>query len=117
MKQKSDLKLVFGVNGPKILLQQMASVLPQSLVSRPNNDPRVCLLLVVSNCASCFSSGNTLVTVATGNLSEAEADRAGLVSTHAYAVLNVIKVQVLYVQVQVVQYVTISGPFCVYVYI
>ncbi len=39
-------------------------------------------------------SGNALMTVATGDLSEAQADRAGLVPTHAYAVLNVVHVQV-----------------------
>jgi calpain-7 len=33
--------------------------------------------------------GDVLATVATGILGEAEADRAGLVPTHAYAVLDV----------------------------
>ncbi len=36
-----------------------------------------------------FHRGDVLVTVATGPLSEQEADRAGLVSTHAYAMLDV----------------------------
>ncbi|GFR95180.1 calpain-7-like [Elysia marginata] len=36
-----------------------------------------------------FHKGHCLVTVATGELSEAEADRAGLVPTHAYAMLDV----------------------------
>ena len=35
------------------------------------------------------SRGDVLVTVATGELSDAEAERTGLVPTHAYAVLNV----------------------------
>jgi len=39
-------------------------------------------------------NGNALVTIATGELSEIEADRAGLVPTHAYAVLDVRKVNV-----------------------
>lgn len=34
------------------------------------------------------------MTVATGELSDAEADRAGLVSTHAYAVLSVVEYKV-----------------------
>ncbi|XP_072028710.1 calpain-7-like [Amphiura filiformis] len=36
-----------------------------------------------------FHRGDVLVTVATGPLSEQDADRAGLVSTHAYAMLDV----------------------------
>lgn len=38
--------------------------------------------------------GDVLATVATGLLGEAEADRAGLVPTHAYAVLDVKEVKV-----------------------
>jgi calpain-7 len=38
--------------------------------------------------------GDILVTVATGQLSEAEADRSGLVPSHAYAVLDVRKIKV-----------------------
>lgn len=36
-----------------------------------------------------MSKGDALVTVATGELSDAEAERTGLVPTHAYAVLDV----------------------------
>ncbi|RUS82963.1 hypothetical protein EGW08_009300 [Elysia chlorotica] len=36
-----------------------------------------------------FHKGHCLVTVATGELSESDADRAGLVPTHAYAMLDV----------------------------
>lgn len=38
--------------------------------------------------------GDVLVTVATGEMNEAEADRSGLVPTHAYAVLDVRKIKV-----------------------
>jgi calpain-7 len=38
--------------------------------------------------------GDVLVTVATGEMSEAEAERSGLVPTHAYAVLDVRKFKV-----------------------
>lgn len=38
--------------------------------------------------------GDVLVTVATGEMTEAEADRSGLVPTHAYAVLDVRTVKV-----------------------
>lgn len=36
-----------------------------------------------------MSKGDALVTVATGELSTSEAERTGLVPTHAYAVLDV----------------------------
>ena len=42
----------------------------------------------------CVFLGNALITVATGPLSDAEAERIGLVSTHAYAVLSVVEVKV-----------------------
>jgi len=38
--------------------------------------------------------GDILVTVATGQMSETEADRSGLVPSHAYAVLDVRKIKV-----------------------
>lgn len=38
--------------------------------------------------------GDVLATVATGDLSEAEAERSGLVPTHAYAVLDARLIQV-----------------------
>lgn len=38
--------------------------------------------------------GDILITVATGDLDQAEADRTGLVPTHAYAVLEVREVLV-----------------------
>lgn len=41
-----------------------------------------------------IEKGNVLATVATGELSEREAERAGLVPTHAYAVLDVKRVHV-----------------------
>lgn len=42
-----------------------------------------------------FHKGNCLVTLATGNVSDAEADRAGLVSTHAYAMLDIREINVV----------------------
>ena len=41
------------------------------------------------------STGNALITVATGTISEATADRTGLVSAHAYAVLSIREVKVM----------------------
>ena len=37
-----------------------------------------------------------LITVATGFLTDSEGERAGLVPTHAYAVLDIRKIKVLY---------------------
>ena len=43
-----------------------------------------------SNIFFCYLTlGHCLVTVATGEIEEVEADRAGLVPTHAYAMLDV----------------------------
>lgn len=36
-----------------------------------------------------MAKGDVLVTVATGELSDADAERTGLVPTHAYAVMDV----------------------------
>ena len=41
-----------------------------------------------------FHKGHCLVTIATGNISEAVGDRAGLVPTHAYAMLDIRNVKV-----------------------
>ena len=41
-----------------------------------------------------FHQGHCLVTMATGEMSEVEADRAGLVPTHAYAMLDIQEVRV-----------------------
>jgi calpain-7 len=40
-----------------------------------------------------FPNGDCLVTTGTGELTDDEADRAGLVSTHAYAMLNIVEVK------------------------
>ena len=41
-------------------------------------------------------SGDVLITVATGFLSEADTERSGLVETHAYAVLDIRKIKGLH---------------------
>ena len=42
----------------------------------------------------CFDQGECLITVATGEVSDREAERAGLVTIHAYAVLDIQHVKV-----------------------
>lgn len=42
-----------------------------------------------------FHKGDVLVTVATGEMSDSAADRAGLVSTHAYAMLDIREIKVI----------------------
>ena len=41
-----------------------------------------------------FHKGHCLITMATGEMSEAEGERAGLVPTHAYAMLDIRTVKV-----------------------
>ena len=41
-----------------------------------------------------FHQGHCLITIATGEIPEVEADRAGLVPTHAYAMLDIREVMV-----------------------
>ena len=43
-----------------------------------------------------FHRGDVLVTVATGEMTDAAADRSGLVSAHAYALLDIREVKVLW---------------------
>ena len=49
----------------------------------------------ILNCLICCL-GDVLITVATGFLTDSEGERAGLVPTHAYAVLDIRKIKVLY---------------------
>lgn len=46
------------------------------------------------------NKGDVLITVATGEISESEADRAGLVPTHAYALLDIKEVFVSSYQIK-----------------
>lgn len=45
-------------------------------------------------CCYRFHNGDVLITFATGLLTDAEAERAGLVPTHAYAMLDIREAQV-----------------------
>ena len=52
-------------------------------------------------CYETWYLGNALITVATGTLSEVTADRTGLVSAHAYAVLSIREIKVMLYSVRV----------------
>lgn len=49
--------------------------------------------IVIAKFLTSFLSGIALVTIATGHMPDEEADRLGLVPTHAYAVLDLKEVQ------------------------
>lgn len=74
-------------------LHALTGWIPERWVNRPgepnfNKDDLFNILL------SRLHKGDVLVTVATGELSDLDADRTGLVPTHAYAVLDVRKINV-----------------------
>lgn len=53
------------------------------------NDPDFNRDALFSTLESRLAKGDVLVTVATGELSDSDAERSGLVPTHAYAVMDV----------------------------
>lgn len=58
-------------------------------ISIKANDPAFDKDLVFKKLVQRFHRGQVLVTFATGEMSDREADRAGLVPTHAYAMLDI----------------------------
>merc|ERR1719233_457447 len=94
--EKAYMKVMGGYDFPgsnsNIDLFALTGWIPERVAIRPNDpafnaDETFYLLL------KRFSAGQCLATLATGELSDAVADRAGLVSTHAYAVLDVREVE------------------------
>ena len=76
---------------PSLLSPSLLHPLPPSL---PPSSLSPSLLLSSLPPSLPPSPGDSLLSVATGALSEAQTERAGLVPTHAYAVLNVIEIKV-----------------------
>lgn len=90
--EKAYMKVMGGYDFPgsnsNIDLYALTGWIPERVAVRPGDqafNPEATFRLLLSR----FSSGHVLVTAATGEMTEAVAERAGLVPTHAYAVLDV----------------------------
>lgn len=69
-------------------LHALTGWIPERVAIRPR-DPDFNKDALFSTLESRMSKGDALVTVATGDLPDSEADRTGLVPTHAYAVMDI----------------------------
>ena len=94
--EKAYMKVMGGYDFPgsnsNIDLFALTGWIPERVSIRPGEagfDPDS----TFKNLMARLSRGQCLATVATGQLSDSAADRAGLVSTHAYAVLDVREVE------------------------
>ncbi|KAG6797685.1 calpain-7 [Apis mellifera caucasica] len=93
--EKAYMKVMGGYDFPgsnsNIDLHTLTGWIPERWAIRPNepdfNKDNLFNVLLTR-----LHKGDVLVTVATGELSDLEADRTGLVPTHAYAVLDVRKI-------------------------
>lgn len=93
--EKAYMKVMGGYNFPgsnsNIDLHALTGWIPERKPITPN-EPDFNGDALFDMLLSHIQKGNVLATVATGELSEREAERAGLVPTHAYAVLDVKRV-------------------------
>ncbi|XP_058794172.1 calpain-7-like [Phymastichus coffea] len=93
--EKAYMKVMGGYDFPgsnsNIDLHALTGWIPERWAIRPN-EPDFNKENLFDTLLLRLHKGDTLVTVATGDLSDADADRTGLVPSHAYAVLDVRKV-------------------------
>lgn len=94
--EKAYMKVMGGYDFPgsnsNIDLHALTGWIPERVAIRPN-DKDFDMNQVFKKILDRFHKGDVLVTVSTGELSEIEAERAGLVPTHAYAMLDVREVK------------------------
>lgn len=95
LMEKAYMKLMGGYDFPgsnsNIDCYALTGWIPERITLRPN-DPDFDSNGVFNRLKEGLNEGRCLITVATGELSDAECDRTGLVSTHAFAVLNLAEV-------------------------
>lgn len=94
MLEKAYMKVMGGYDFPgsnsNIDLNALTGWIPERIsMSKSEADERFDKDKEFKRIMDRFHKGHCLVTIATGDLSEVEADRAGLVPTHAYAMLDI----------------------------
>lgn len=75
-------------------LHALTGWIPERMAIRPQEQDFNGELLF-AKIMSGLARGKVLVTVATGELSEADQERTGLVATHAYAVMDAVNINVI----------------------
>lgn len=81
------------VNLQNIDLHALTGWIPERVAIRPK-EPDFNANHIFERLQNGLAQGRSLITVATGELSDDEAERTGLVSTHAYAVLDLKEIDV-----------------------
>lgn len=78
-------------------LHALTGWIPERVAIRPKEDD-FNANGIFERLESGLDQGRCLITVATGDLSDEQAERTGLVPTHAYAVLNMKEVNVCFIR-------------------